>query len=68
MIEGLLFALDIFFAVALVYWVYAADNKHTPGEDPKGLFRWIQSKSTKKAPGIAGGLGSPEQRRDFGKH
>ena len=67
MIEGLLFALDIFFAVALVYWVYAADNKHTPGEDPKGLFRWNKEKATKELPSAAL-LSSPEQRRDFGKH
>jgi hypothetical protein len=65
MIEGLFFALDIFFAVALVYWVYAADS--APGEDPKGLFRWIQRKRDQRLPSTAW-HGSPEQRRDFGKH
>ena len=65
MIEGLFFALDIFFAVALVYWVYATDN--APGEDPKGLFRWNKELATKELPSTAL-LSSPEQRRDFGKH
>ena len=64
MIEGIFFALDIFFAVALVYWIYAADSSLE--ENPGGLFRWAQhTTDQKKHPGEHN---LSEQRRDLGKN
>ena len=64
MIEGIFFALDIFFAVALVYWIYAADRSHE--ENPRGLFRWAQH--TTKQGITLGKHNLSEQRRGFGKN
>jgi transposase len=42
MIEGLLFALDIFFMVCLAYWICRVDDPLT-GDAAGGLFRWRSS-------------------------
>ena len=64
MIEGLFFLLDIFFAVALVYWVYAADS--SLGEGSRGLFRWVQPTPDQRT-GSNVGHDLLGQRRDLGK-